>query len=334
MSCPVRLTRALPIGNIVGGGIGTVVDQAFREKKDGWATGFSDGVEQAGGIGGSGWHENVNARDVRADRFHCLGMVWAEAGAVAAGNGHDQHRRFPLAVGTPVHRTDLGEDLVVGYGEEVGKLHEGNGMAARQCLPGRDAKDSGFRQRGIMNLIGKALAEAAGKAKDITLRIFDILTEKGGFPILGKPCLEGFAHGFEHAQVPVVGRSKIFFARRGEGFLCSQVGLWGGAFAGGVECGVDLFLHIAFDAFELFFRRSCFKQTGAQLGTRVGIFHGVAQVGFGAVDGLVVGIGVAGEPLDVEDDDLRAAGFSKVGNDLSEFFKGWSGVGAVDVLDG
>jgi hypothetical protein len=146
-----------------------------------------------------------------------------------------------------MHRADFGEQMAVGYRHKVGKLHEGDGVTARECLAGGETEDGVFRQWGIVHLFGEIGGESTGETKYIAFGIFDILPEQGGFPIFGEPRFEGFAHGFEHAEVPIFGSSEIFFVRFWEWFLGIEDGFGGGAFAGGMEGGVDLFFYFVFN---------------------------------------------------------------------------------------
>ena len=132
--------RDIMFRNIGRGGVGAVVDQALREEKDRRPARFRDGVQKSGGIGGGRRHKDVNPRHVCTDRFHGLCVIRAEARTVAAADRHDQHGGLPLAVGPPVHGADFGKNMVISHRQEVGKLHEGDRMAAGQSLTRRNPR--------------------------------------------------------------------------------------------------------------------------------------------------------------------------------------------------
>lgn len=209
-----------------------------------------DGIEEAGGIGGGGGHEDVEPGNVGADGFEGLGVVGPEAGAVGAGDGHEGDGRFPVAVGSPVHGADFGEEVVVGYGEKVGKLHEGDGAATGEGPAGGDPEDGVFGEGAVFDLGGKGLAESARESEYVAFGVFDVLAEEqgggGGLELV----VEGGAHGFEHAEVAGGVGTEVFCFLGGERAFGVEGGFGCGPFAGLLEGGFELAAGGGFDLVE------------------------------------------------------------------------------------
>ena len=120
------------------------------------------GLEQALRIVGRGGHDDVNAREMRPQRFEALRMVRGD-GTTCATFGPDHHRDAGLAAEHVAVLGALVRDLIHGQRREVDIHDLGDGAHARHCRADRRAADRGLADRGIDDPVAAELGEQAAR---------------------------------------------------------------------------------------------------------------------------------------------------------------------------
>src|SRR5579863_252273 len=82
------------------------------------------GFQQSFGVIGGRWHDNLDAGNVEEPRFRAEGMERAAAHSTAGWPANDHRHRYAAAPVKLAHHID---DLVEAAGDEVDKLHFGDG---------------------------------------------------------------------------------------------------------------------------------------------------------------------------------------------------------------
>src|SRR5579863_1540732 len=116
------------------------------------------GFEQSFGIVSGRWHNHLDARYVEEPRLRAERMKWAAFGAAAGGAANDQRRWYAAA---PVKLARHVDNLVKTAGNEVDKLHLGDGAHTHDGRANRGTNDGSFRHRRINHTLRPELFQQA-----------------------------------------------------------------------------------------------------------------------------------------------------------------------------
>ena len=133
-------------------------------------------------------------------RFGVLRVVQPAADAAAARRANDNRNRRAPAVPKPQRRR-LIDDLVEGAGDEIGKLHLGNGPVAAHRRADADADDGRLGNRRVDDArLAELLEQPLGHAEGAAVRA-DVLAEHEHLRVAPHFLGERFADGFQIRQL-------------------------------------------------------------------------------------------------------------------------------------
>ena len=226
----------------------------------------------------------------------------------------------------------LGHQLVEARPDVVGELDFKDGPLSIGRHAGGHPEDGRLGQRGIEDLLRGAGGEALGEAEDAPLRILDVLPEEDHFPAFPERGLEGGVDGVDHAglfRIEGKGEGGDFRRRPGDVLhevLGARIQFLEGAGIVGPDLLLDGFLQLR----EAFLRQVAGgDHVRFQAVDRI-LVLGLGQFSLGAVLAVVVGAGMARDPLRAAPDKGRAVALAGRLEGGLDTFKDGVGVAAVD----
>ena len=314
-----------------------IVQQALWIQEHGRTLGLKRRVQESGRVAGVRRHEHVQTRRVRDHRLERLSMVRSQSRAIAAAGDHHDDRRVDLAAGTPEQGGQFGSQLVEPRRQEIGELDEGHRPLSRHGPAERHAQDRGLGQRRIQNSPGKFGAQPLGDAEHVAFGVFDVFAEQNDARIHPQPVAQHRPHRIAHDQLQPFVRTSLLAGRMGQFNPQRLLGIEHRfrfrAGCRGFFVRRQFPLDVLMNRGQFVLRPAVVQHPCSKPLDRVA----QAAAGFDfvavAVDRLIVGVGVAGQPLDIHHDQRRASRRTDVGDHLAESRIRFHGIASVDVLD-